>query len=121
MEVSDLSEENELDTYMSREVPFPKVDEAQSLIQEELGQRPRTSLWFNHGSPYTTSVFSKDTEREEHKSEYDFEKTVEGCEDPECRDHAVILYEGLSNTKKSTREERLIHLSIWIRNDSIMN
>ena len=41
------------------------------------------------GSPYTTSVFPKDTERdvwfldqaiwrEEHKSEYDFEKKVEG-------------------------------------------
>ena len=24
------------------------------------------------------------------------EKTVEECEDPECRDHAVILYKGLS-------------------------
>ena len=38
MEVYDLSEENELDTYMSREVPFPERDEAQSLTQEELGQ-----------------------------------------------------------------------------------
>ena len=38
MEVYDLSEENEWDTYMSREVPVPKGDEAQSLTQEELGQ-----------------------------------------------------------------------------------
>ena len=36
--VYDLSEENELDTYMSREVPVPEGDEAQSLTLEELGQ-----------------------------------------------------------------------------------
>ena len=38
MEVYDLFEENELDTYMSREVPVPEGDEAKSLTQEELGQ-----------------------------------------------------------------------------------
>ena len=38
MEVFDLSEENELDTYIRREVPAPEGDEAQSLTQEELGQ-----------------------------------------------------------------------------------
>ena len=38
MEVYDLSKENELDTYMSREVPIPEADEAKSLTQEELGQ-----------------------------------------------------------------------------------
>ena len=54
------------------------------------------------------SFFPKDTERdvwfldqdiwrEEHKSEY--EKIVEECEDPKCRDHTVILYEGLSNQR----------------------
>ena len=36
MEVFDLSEENELDTYMSREVPVLEGDEPQSLTQEEL-------------------------------------------------------------------------------------
>ena len=34
MEVFDLYEENELDTYMSREVPVLDGDEAQSLTQE---------------------------------------------------------------------------------------
>ena len=29
---------------------------------------------------------------EEHKSKYDFHKIVEECEDPECKDHTVILY-----------------------------
>ena len=38
MEVFDLSEENELDTYMSREVPVLEGDEAQILTQEELDQ-----------------------------------------------------------------------------------
>ena len=38
MEVYDLSEENEWDTYMRREVPVREGDEARSLTQEELGQ-----------------------------------------------------------------------------------
>ena len=38
MEVYDLSEENELDTYMSREALVLEGDEVKSLTQEELGQ-----------------------------------------------------------------------------------
>ena len=38
VEVYDISELNELDTYMSREVPIAEGDEAQILTQEELGQ-----------------------------------------------------------------------------------
>ena len=38
MEIFDLSEENELDTYMSREVSVPEGDEVRSLTQEEVGQ-----------------------------------------------------------------------------------
>ena len=38
MEVYDLFEENELDTYISREVPVPEGDKAKILTQEELGQ-----------------------------------------------------------------------------------
>ena len=38
MKIFDLSEENELDTDMSIEVPVPEGDEAKSLTQEELGQ-----------------------------------------------------------------------------------
>ena len=38
MEVYDLSEENELDAYISREVPIPDGDEAKSLTPEELCQ-----------------------------------------------------------------------------------
>ena len=59
MEVFDLPKENELDTYMSREVLVPEGDEAKGLTQEELGQCQEHHYLFNHGSPYTTSVFPK--------------------------------------------------------------
>ena len=62
MEVYYLSEENELDSYMSREVPVPEGDEVRSLTQEELDQGQEDHCWFNHKSTYTTSVFPKDTE-----------------------------------------------------------
>ena len=110
MEVFDLSEENELDTYMSREVPVPEGDEDKILTPEELGQGQEDHCWFNQGSPYTTSVFPKDTEdvrfldqaiwREEHKSKYDLKKLVEECEDLECRDHAVIRASQIKNNLK---------------------
>ena len=38
MELYDLSEENELDTYISIEVPVPEGDEDKSITQQELGQ-----------------------------------------------------------------------------------
>ena len=61
MEVYDLSEENELDTYMSREVPVLEGDEPQSLTQEELDQGQEDHYWFNNGSSCTTGVFPKHT------------------------------------------------------------
>ena len=93
MEVYDLSEKNELDTYIRREVPVLEGDEAKILTLEELGQG-QEDHWFNHGSLYTTSVFPKDTERdvwfldqsiwrEEHKLKYDFEKTEQEVENAE--------------------------------------
>ena len=36
--ISLVLEENELDNYISREVPIPERDEAKNLTQEELGQ-----------------------------------------------------------------------------------
>ena len=103
MEAYDLPEENELDTYTSREVPIPERDEARSFTQEELGQGQEDHYWFNQGSLYTTSVFPKDTKRdvwfldqaiwrEEHKSKDDHKKPVEECEDLECRDHTWRMW-----------------------------
>ena len=44
---------------------------------------------------------------EEHKSKYDLKKPVEECEDLECRDHAVILYKGLSNQRTTCSGKRI--------------
>ena len=30
----------------------------------------------------------------------DFEKPIEECKDPKCRDHTIILYKGLSNQEQ---------------------
>ena len=95
---------------MSGEVPALEGDEAKRLTLEELGQGQEDHCWFHHGSPYTTSVYPKDTKRDdwfidqatwrkEHKSEDEFEKTIQECEELECRDHIVILYKGLSNQR----------------------
>ena len=61
MEVYDLYKENELDTYMSRDVPVPEGDKARSLTQEELSQGQEDHCWFSHESTCTTSFFPKDT------------------------------------------------------------
>ena len=63
----------------------------------------------------TTSVFPKDTNdvwfldqaiwREEHKLEYDLKKPVEECEDPECRDHAVIRVSQIKEQLEAVKEE----------------
>ena len=41
MEVYDFSEQNELDTYISREVPVPKGDEAKDLHKKKLVEARR--------------------------------------------------------------------------------
>ena len=87
MELYDLFDENELDTYISIEVPFPEKYKAKILTQEELGQGQEDHCWFIHGSTCTTSLFPKDTERDawfldqdiwrkEHTSEDDLKKHV---------------------------------------------
>ena len=101
MEVYDLSEENDLDTYISREVPVPKGYEAKCLTPEELGRGQEDHCWFSHGSPYTTSVFPKDTEgdvlfldqaiwRKEHASEDDPKKQIEEVKE-EVKNAEVVI------------------------------
>ena len=116
MEVFYLSEENESDNYMSREVLVLEGDEAQSLTPEELGQGQEDHCWFSHGSTCTTSVFPKDTKRDvwfldqailrkEHTSEDDLKKPVEECEDLECRDHAIIRVSQIKEQLEAIKEE----------------
>ena len=45
MELFDLSEENELDTCMSREVPVPEGDEAIALHKKNLVKANRITLY----------------------------------------------------------------------------
>ena len=57
MEVYDLSEEKELDTYMSREVLVPEGDEAKILTQEELDQYQEDHFWIkDHLIPQVSSL-----------------------------------------------------------------
>ena len=101
MEIFDLSEENELDTYMSREVPILEGDEAQSLTPEELGQGQEDHCWFSHESTCTTSFFHKYTERDvlflyqaiwrkEHTSEDDPKKQIEEIKE-EVKNAEVVI------------------------------
>ena len=39
------------------------------------------------------------------KSEYDLKKLVEECEDPECRDHAVIRVSQIKEQLEAVKEE----------------
>ena len=44
--------------------------------------------------------------KERTKSEYDLKKLVEECEDPECRDHAVIRVSQIKNNLNRSEECR---------------
>ena len=110
MKVYDLSEENGLDTYMSIEVPVSEGDEARSPSQEELGQGQEDHGWFSMDQivlqvsslkkPKMFLFLDQPIWREEQKSKYDLKKPVEECEDPECRDHAVIRVSQIKNILK---------------------
>ena len=93
--ISLVLEGNELDTYISREVPVPKGDEAKSLHKKIVNDSINDHL-IPQGSSLNTPkemfwFLDQDIWREEHKSKDDFKKPVEECEDPECRNHIVIL------------------------------
>ena len=42
---------------------------------------------------------------DEHRSEYDLKKSVEECEDPECRDHAVIRVSQIKEQLEAVKEK----------------
>ena len=43
--------------------------------------------------------------KERKKSEYDLKKLVEECEDPECRDHAVIRVSQIKEQLEAVKEK----------------
>ena len=95
-----------------REVPvLDQGDEAKILTQEELGKGQEDHCWFNNGSPYTTSVFPKDTKRE---------KKIGATEDQDFMiQRRYLKWWGIWRTQ--FLKSLLSILSIWIRNDEVMN
>ena len=59
--ISLVLEENELDSYISEEVPAPDGDEAKALHEKNLVKVKRIIVDSIKGSPYTTCVFPEDT------------------------------------------------------------
>ena len=58
MEVYDISEENELDTHMSGELPVLEGDEAKNLTLEELGQGQEVLVFHHISKHYDIRIFS---------------------------------------------------------------
>ena len=108
--ISLVLEENELDTYISGKVPVPEGDEGKALHKKNLVKAKKiiANSIKDHLIPQVSSLktpkemfdsLTKLFEGKTHKLEDDIEKTIVECEDPECRDHTVILYKGLSNQR----------------------
>ena len=56
--ISLVLDKNELDSYVNEDVPVPEGDEAKALHKNNLVKAKKI---ITDGSPYTTSVFPKDT------------------------------------------------------------
>ena len=114
-----------MDTYRSGDVPVPEGDKAKILTQEELGQGQEDHCWFNHGSPYTTSVFPKDTERDVwFLDQAIWRRRILTHKKRRIRWEQLKIKKipwVMRNMKNSILEEPLIHLIIWITNDDFMN
>ena len=95
--ISLVLEENELDTYIKEEVPIPVREEAKALHKKNLVKDKRIIV-DSIKDHLITQVSSLKTPKEMFDS---LTKLVEKCEDPECRDHTVMLYKGLSNKRKT--------------------
>ena len=99
-----------MDTYISREVPVPERDEAKALHKKNFVKAKNIIVDSinDHLILQVSSLkrhkkyvlfLDQDIRSKEHKLEDDFEKPVEECKNPKCRDHTVILYKGLSNQR----------------------
>ena len=84
-----ILEENDLDQFITREVPEPKGDEAKAahkrsmakakrIIADSIKDHPCVFIQDTKGS---IRCFDKDVRRKEHQPKYDFEEPIEECED----------------------------------------
>ena len=96
-----------MDSYINEEVPVPKGDEAKALHNKKLVMAKTiiADSIKEHLIPHVSSLktpkvmFDALTKLFEGKNinHKKFEKPVEECKDPECGDHPVLLYKGLSD------------------------
>ena len=110
--ISLVLEENELDSYIHEEVLVPEGDEAKTLHKNKLvfSKRIISNSIKDHFIPHVSSLktpkvmfdaLTKLFEGKNINQKNDFEEPVEECEDPECRDHTVILHKGLPHQRKT--------------------
>ena len=108
--ISLVLEENELDSYISGEVPVLEGDEAKALHKKNLVKAKRIIVdsITDHLIPQVSSLktpkemFDSLTKLFEGKNinrKDDFEKSIEELEDPECRYHTILLYKGLPDQR----------------------
>ena len=84
-------EENELDSYIHEEVPVPEGDEAKALHKKKMVMEKRiiADSIKDNLIPHVSSLKTP-------KPKDDSKESTEECEDPECRDHPVLLHKGFS-------------------------
>ena len=106
--ISLVLEENELDSYISEELPVPEGDEEKVLHKKKLvtDKRINVDLIKDHVIPQVSSLktpkamfdaLTKLFEGEEHKPKDDSEKPTEECEDSKCRNNPVLHHKSFSD------------------------
>ena len=103
--ISLVLEENELDSYISGEVPVPEGDEAKALHKKNLVKAKRiiANSIKNHLIPHMSSLktpkemFDSLTKLFEGKNI--IAKSVEECEDSKCKNHPVLFHKGFSDQR----------------------
>ena len=94
--ISLVLEENELDSDIHEEVPVPEGDEAKALHKKKMVMEKRIIA---DSLKTPKAMFGALTKLFEGKNinQKMTEKSTEECEDPECRDHPVLLHKGFSD------------------------
>ena len=108
--ISPILEENDLDKYISGEVPSPEGDEAKAIHKKNLVKSKRT-IGNSIKDHLILHVSSLKTPKEvfdalmklfegkniNQKMTYDIKEHAQECENTKFKDHAILLHEGFSN------------------------
>ena len=104
-----------MDSYINEEVLVPKGDEEKALHKKKLVMEKRiiADSIKDHLIPHVSSLktpksmfysLTKLFEGKNINQKYDFEKSIEECEDPKCRDHTILLYKGLPDQRTTLKQ-----------------